>query len=181
MSDKKHPRTDDDNTDVVPGPKKHHFEPIELQKKQLDKLLERIDKPVHIPERPSQKKLSTREPKDYVKNVQGSSAGAGSGEFHVYRAGRRREYARLKNMELESKEAREQREYEEKIAAKREADAEKTEKNRSKRQRRKQRAVNNKGNQQKTRQAEENASGSDDEQDKDDHEKREDDDKEGRT
>lgn len=106
MSDRKHPRTDDPDVDgshPIPEPKKHHFEPIELQKKQLDKLLERIDKPVHIPGRPIQKKTD-REPKDYVKNVQGSSAGAGSGEFHVYRAGRRREYARLKNMELESKE-----------------------------------------------------------------------------
>lgn len=85
------------------GPKKHHFTPQELQKKQLDKLLEKMEKPVHIPSRPSPKK-SNKEPKDYVKNVQGSSAGAGSGEFHVYRAGRRREYARLRNMELESKE-----------------------------------------------------------------------------
>ena len=37
-----------------------------------------------------------------MKNVQGSSAGAGSGEFHVYKASRRREYERLKIMEEES-------------------------------------------------------------------------------
>ena len=34
-----------------------------------------------------------------MKNVQGSSAGAGSGEFHVYKASRRREYERLKLLE----------------------------------------------------------------------------------
>ncbi|KAG0248306.1 hypothetical protein BG011_000219 [Mortierella polycephala] len=140
----KHNRSDDEDSAGVPALKKHHFTPLELQKKQLDKLLEKIEKPVHIPERPSNQKRGPKEPKDYVKNVQGSSAGAGSGEFHVYRAGRRREYARLRNMELESKEEREQREYEERVTAKRAEDEEKTEKNRSKRQRRKQRANNNK-------------------------------------
>ncbi|KAG9322509.1 hypothetical protein KVV02_001251 [Mortierella alpina] len=144
MSATKHSRSDDeDSAAAAPGPKKHHFTPLELQKKQLDKLLEKIDKPVHIPQRPNQKR-TMKEPKDYVKNVQGSSAGAGSGEFHVYRAGRRREYARLKNMELESKEQRELREHEEKMQAKKAEDEEKTEKNRTKRQRRKQRASNNK-------------------------------------
>lgn len=34
-------------------------------------------------------------------NVQGSSAGAGSGEFHVYKASRRREYERLRAMDEE--------------------------------------------------------------------------------
>ena len=38
-----------------------------------------------------------------MKNVQGSSAGAGSGEFHVYKQNRRREYERLKLMEETSK------------------------------------------------------------------------------
>ncbi|KAG0197658.1 hypothetical protein BGX28_008850 [Mortierella sp. GBA30] len=142
MSDTKHNRSDDEDS-AAPGPKKHHFTPLELQKKQLDKLLEKIDKPVHIPERPGQKR-TVKEPKDYVKNIQGSSAGAGSGEFHVYRAGRRREYARLKNMELESKEQREKREHEERMQAKKAEDEEKTDKNRAKRQRRKQRANNNK-------------------------------------
>jgi hypothetical protein len=41
-----------------------------------------------------------------MKNVQGSSAGAGSGEFHVYKTSRRREYERLKLMEDESKKVR---------------------------------------------------------------------------
>ncbi|KAF9149391.1 hypothetical protein BG015_008819 [Linnemannia schmuckeri] len=141
---KKHTLSDDEST-TERTPIKHHLTPLELQKKQLDKLLEKIDKPVRIPERPRAKPIN-REPKDYVKNIQGSSAGAGSGDFHVYRAGRRREYARLKQMDEESKEEREQREYEEKMQAKRAEDEEKTEKNRNKRQRRKQRANNNRQN-----------------------------------
>jgi hypothetical protein len=39
-----------------------------------------------------------RAPVEMMKNVQGSSAGAGSGEFHVYKQSRRREYERLKIM-----------------------------------------------------------------------------------
>lgn len=99
---KKHVLSDDESSEPR-APIKHHLTPLELQKKQLDKLLEKIDKPVRIPERPHAKPIN-REPKDYVKNIQGSSAGAGSGDFHVYRAGRRREYARLKQMDEESKE-----------------------------------------------------------------------------
>ncbi|KAF9935225.1 hypothetical protein FBU30_006310 [Linnemannia zychae] len=159
---RKHSLSDDESPSAERAPIKHHLTPLELQKKQLDKLLEKIDKPVRIPERPQAKPVN-REPKDYVKNIQGSSAGAGSGDFHVYRAGRRREYARLKQMDEESKEEREQREYEQKMAAMRAEDEEKTEKNRNKRQRRKQRANNNKQNRKR---AEERAD--DDKSDKDD-------------
>jgi hypothetical protein len=38
-----------------------------------------------------------------MKNVQGSSAGSGSGEFHAYKASRWRVYERLKQTEDESK------------------------------------------------------------------------------
>lgn len=42
----------------------------------------------------------------FVRNVMGSSAGAGSGEFHVYRHLRRKEYARQKQIQQKSLQVR---------------------------------------------------------------------------
>jgi len=64
---------------------------------QLDKLLKDPFKAAYIPPPPKEKTI--RPAREMMKNVQGSSAGAGSGEFHVYKASRRREYERLKMME----------------------------------------------------------------------------------
>lgn len=53
-----------------------------------------------IPRMPGQKNSDgfTDTP-SFVRNVMGSSAGAGSGEFHVYRHLRRKEYARQKQIQ----------------------------------------------------------------------------------
>lgn len=58
------------------------------------------DKPVVIPDPPKLKSLAAAP--DFVRNVMGSSAGAGSGEFHVYRHLRRKEYARQKFIQEKS-------------------------------------------------------------------------------
>lgn len=69
----------------------------EAQRLQLARLLKDPAKLAPIPAPPKEKTL--RPAREMMKNVQGSSAGAGSGEFHVYKAARRREYERLKMME----------------------------------------------------------------------------------
>lgn len=66
--------------------------------------------------------------------MQGSSAGAGSGEFHVYKAARRREQERLRVMDEEVRVEEEQREFEVKRSEREEEDRAKTERNRLKRE-----------------------------------------------
>ncbi|KAI9243732.1 hypothetical protein BDA99DRAFT_315825 [Phascolomyces articulosus] len=80
-----------------PKVNRHNLTTAQQTQKQLEKLFKKIDKPIAIPQ--SRKEKSVKAPKDFVRNVPGSSAGAGSGDFHVYRAHRRREYARIKEMD----------------------------------------------------------------------------------
>lgn len=77
--------------------KKGKLSPHERQAQAISKLLANLDKEIRIPEGPKEK--SIRPPRDVMKNVTGSSAGAGSGEFHVYKQQRRREYERIQLME----------------------------------------------------------------------------------
>lgn len=67
----------------------------EMQRVKLDKLMKNPQKNV-IPESVVQEKDFMNTIPSFVRNVMGSSAGAGSGEFHVYRHLRRKEYARQK-------------------------------------------------------------------------------------
>ena len=76
-------------------------------------------------------------PPDILLNIQGSSAGAGSGEFHVYKAARKREFERIKRFEEEiEKEASEKGFMKEREERQRILD-EKTKKNRKRREKKK--------------------------------------------
>lgn len=82
-------------------------------------------------------KSSLAAPPEIVANVQGSSAGAGSGEFHVYKASRRREYERLRVMDEEAKKEEDTDKWEREERERRERDEERTRKNREKRNKKK--------------------------------------------
>ena len=108
---------------------------VDKQKAQLDKLLKDPSKLAHIPVGPKDKTI--RPAREMMKNVQGSSAGAGSGEFHVYKASRRREYERLKLMGEQNEKERITAEFEQKRSEAEAAAEAKTAKNRAKRQKKK--------------------------------------------
>jgi len=73
----------------------------DYQRMKLERLMANPDKPVMIPSKP--KERNQQAPPDFVRNIMGSRAGAGSGEFHVYRHLRRKEYARQKNIQEQAK------------------------------------------------------------------------------
>lgn len=109
--------------------------PMDQQRIRVEKLMEHPEKPVIIPTPSNQnkeKKFLTAIP-TFVRNVMGSSAGAGSGEFHVYRHLRRKEYARQKHIQQKSKQEMLDDEFQQRIEKNRnDADA-KTAKKRAKR------------------------------------------------
>ncbi|KAI9715923.1 MAG: hypothetical protein M1828_000550 [Chrysothrix sp. TS-e1954] len=84
-------------------------------------------------------------PPELVANVQGSSAGAGSGEFHVYKAARRREYERIRLMEEEARKEEEDRKWENERREVGKRDEEKVGKNRRRREKRRGRKEGNGG------------------------------------
>jgi hypothetical protein len=94
-------------------------------------------RPVNLPPPTSALTKHIQAPPEIVANVQGSSAGAGSGEFHVYKASRRREYERLRVMDEEAKKEEEDEKWARQERERRERDEAKTKKNREKRNKRK--------------------------------------------
>ncbi|XP_035288247.1 PRKR-interacting protein 1 homolog isoform X2 [Anguilla anguilla] len=87
--------------------------PAEEQRLKLERLMRNPDKPAPVPERP--KEWNPRAPPEFVRDVMGSSAGAGSGEFHVYRHLRRREYQRQDFLDRMTEKQRLDYEYQDKL------------------------------------------------------------------
>lgn len=103
----------------------------------VDSLFRDPEKQLNLPQGSTTKTAgSMAPPPEIVANVQGSSAGAGSGEFHVYKASRRREYERQRLMQDEIDREKDQAAWQKEQDDTRRKDEEKTEKNRKRRDKR---------------------------------------------
>ncbi|KAL2021169.1 hypothetical protein VTK56DRAFT_7475 [Thermocarpiscus australiensis] len=131
-----------DPSSTRPAKRRRALSPTSAQAATLQSLFARPDQEIRLPPPPG---TSTRKPlpppPEIVTNVQGSSAGAGSGEFHVYKAARRREYERLRRMDEDLAAERAAAEFEARRAAREAADAERTRRNREKREKKKMKKV----------------------------------------
>ncbi|CAF9905295.1 MAG: hypothetical protein HETSPECPRED_004942 [Heterodermia speciosa] len=118
--------------------KRRALTPKDAQATSVDALFAKPDLNIPLPSDSTvSKKSAVPAPPEIVANVQGSSAGAGSGEFHVYKASRRREYERVKAMDEEVERERKDEEFERVKEEKKRKDEEKTEKNRRRREKKK--------------------------------------------
>ncbi|KAF2399571.1 DUF1168-domain-containing protein [Trichodelitschia bisporula] len=111
--------------------KKRALTPLSQQASQIEALFAHPDREIPLPAGPVQRLLAA--PPEIVANVQGSSAGAGSGEFHVYKASRRREYERVRMMEEEVSKEQADKEWQEKMEEVRRRDEQKRNKNKARR------------------------------------------------
>ncbi|KAI1903722.1 hypothetical protein AGOR_G00030150 [Albula goreensis] len=111
----------------------------EEQRLKLERLMRNPDKPAPIPERP--KDWNPRAPPEFVRDVMGSSAGAGSGEFHVYRHLRRREYQRQDFLDRMTEKQKLDLDYQEKLKENQKAADERTAKRKKKRDKLKQKKL----------------------------------------
>ncbi|KAK4541971.1 hypothetical protein LTR36_007171 [Oleoguttula mirabilis] len=118
--------------------------PTSQQSHQVDALFAHPDREITLPNGTLTKHRGTAPP-EIVANVQGSSAGAGSGEFHVYKASRRRENERLRVMDEEVATEKADAEFEAKQEELRRGDEEKLGKNRAKREKARMRKLKGKG------------------------------------
>ncbi|KAI1107294.1 hypothetical protein F4804DRAFT_297444 [Jackrogersella minutella] len=113
--------------------KKRALTPLSAQQRELEALFSKPAQEVRIPDSGGRKR-ALPPPPEIVTNVQGSSAGAGSGEFHVYKASRRREYERLRRMDEEVAGERAREDFELTREERERRDDDKTRRNREKRE-----------------------------------------------
>ncbi|XP_038615384.1 PRKR-interacting protein 1 [Tachyglossus aculeatus] len=109
------------------------------QRLRLERLMKAPDKTVPIPEKINE--WAPRPPPEFVRDVMGSSAGAGSGEFHVYRHLRRREYQRQDFMDAMAEKQRKDEEFQQRLQRNKAAAEEQTAKRRKKRQKMKEKKL----------------------------------------
>ncbi|KAF8253733.1 DUF1168-domain-containing protein [Wilcoxina mikolae CBS 423.85] len=119
--------------------KRRALSPTSAQASAVTHLFKNPDREIVIPAGSKARTLAP--PPEIVANVQGSSAGAGSGEFHVYKASRRREYERLRLMDEEVRREEEKLEFERKREEMKKKDDEKTSKNRRRRMKKKEKSA----------------------------------------
>lgn len=116
-----------------PAKRPRRDDPISQQAATVEALFAKPDQEIKIPSS-EVGAYNSRAPPEIVSNVQGSSAGAGSGEFHVYKASRRREYERLRAMDEEVEKEKEDEKYAMEAEERRRKDEEETAKKRRKRE-----------------------------------------------
>ncbi|KAL1901458.1 hypothetical protein Sste5346_001863 [Sporothrix stenoceras] len=117
--------------------KKRALTPVSAQAAGLDALFAKPDQTIKVPVSADVARLRGSgggAPPEIISSVQGSSSGAGSGEFHVYKASRRREYARLRELDEEAARDKDAEEFEKEKREREARDDEKTKRNREKRE-----------------------------------------------
>ncbi|KAM0272883.1 hypothetical protein ACHAQH_008537 [Verticillium albo-atrum] len=126
--------------------KRRALTPSSAQASSVDALFAKPDQDIRLPADALLRRTSAGgSAPEIVTNVQGSSAGAGSGEFHVYKAARRREYERLRAMDEEVRGEKEAEEFEQDKLERDARDAERTRKNREKRDKKRKKGNDKKG------------------------------------
>ena len=128
--------------------KKRALTPVSQQSAQVEALFANPDRVINLSSSTDLANSNAPQPGSgppaIVSNVQGSSAGAGSGEFHVYKASRRREYERLRAMDEEVEKEQADAEFEQRRDEMRTKDEEQAAKNRAKREKAKARQAKKK-------------------------------------
>ena len=135
MSDTKKNDHDNDGDDDAPSGRSRPRTATDVQKARLERLMKDPDKPVHIPT--TRKQKDPNKAPEFVYNVMGSSAGAGSGEFHVYRQIRRKEMLRQRTIHSRGDKEDLDEAHQAKMNDIREKEEERTRKKREKRQKKK--------------------------------------------